>query len=98
VPANEAALSPLSERHRRVAFRAGRRGTHENDLLLGRFAARHVAAMDPAELDAFEAILDLPDVDLFDWISGRAPVPAQHDTRMLRRLIAEANGRGAGGA
>lgn len=98
VPANEAAPSPLAERRRRLAFRAGRRGTHENDLLLGRFAAHHLAAMDPVELDAFEAILDLPDVDLFDWICGRAPVPAQHDTGMLRRLIAEATGQEGGGA
>jgi len=91
VPANDTAPNPLVARRRRLAFRAGRRGTHENDLLLGRFAARHLDAMDPAELDAFEAVLDLPDVDLFDWISGRAPVPAEHDTFMLRRLIAEAN-------
>jgi antitoxin CptB len=93
------ALSPpndpdgLDARRRRLAFRAGRRGTHENDLLLGRFAERNLAAMGPAELDAFETILDLPDVDLFDWIAGRASVPAEHDSPMLRRLIAEASAR-----
>ena len=93
MPANEAAPHLPAERRRRIAFRAGRRGTHENDLLLGRFASRHLAAMDASELDAFEAILDLPDVDLFDWIAGRAPVPAEHDTPMLRRLLDEAWGR-----
>ena len=77
-------------RRRRIAFRAAHRGTHENDLLLGRFAARNLGGMSPSDLDAFEAILDLPDVDLFDWISGRAPVPPEHDSAMLRRVIAEA--------
>jgi antitoxin CptB len=82
----------LDERRRRLRFRAGRRGTHENDLLLGRFAANHVGTMDQAALDEFETLLDLPDVDLFDWIAGRAPVPPEHDSPLLRRLISEANG------
>ena len=82
----------LEDRRRRLRFRAGRRGTHENDLLLGRFAANHVATMDTVALDEFETLLDLPDVDLFDWIAGRAPVPPEHDSPLLRRLISEANG------
>lgn len=84
---------PLDSRRRRLYFRASRRGTQENGLLLGRFAARHLAAMAAAELDAFEALLDLPDVDLFDWIAGRTPVPGEYDSPVLRRLIAEAGGQ-----
>lgn len=91
-PQDDSAPPLLAERRRRIAFRASRRGTHENDLLLGRFAARHLAVMEAAELDQFEAILELPDPDLFDWIAGRAPVPAEHDSLLLRRLIAEAGG------
>jgi antitoxin CptB len=94
VPPNQpAGQDPHAERRRRIAFRAGRRGTHENDLLLGRFAEAHLAAMDVAELDAFEAILDLPDVELFDWIAGRAAVPVEHDSVLLRRLVIESRGR-----
>jgi antitoxin CptB len=80
----------LDDRRRRIAFRASRRGTQENDLLLGRFAKRNLATMDAAELDAFEAILELPDVDLLDWLSGRVAVPPEHDSALLRRMIAEA--------
>jgi antitoxin CptB len=93
------ALSPPNEpddldaRRRRIAFRASRRGTHENDLLLGGFAKRNLGAMTAEQLDDFEIILDLPDVDLFDWIAGRAPVPPEHDSPMLRRLIADAGCR-----
>lgn len=86
------AEDPDAVRRRKLMFRARLRGTHENDLLVGRFAAAHVPAMQTAELDAFEALLDLPDIDLFDWISGRAAVPAESDSAMLRRLIAHAAG------
>ncbi len=94
MPASSASpdATPLALRRRRLAFLAGRRGTQENDLLLGRFAAAHVPTMDAVALDDFEALLDLSDVDLFDWITGRAAVPAEHDSPVLRRLIAEARG------
>jgi antitoxin CptB len=81
----------LSTRRRRLLYRSRLRGTHENDLLLGRFAAEAIPGMDDAALDAWEAVLELPDVDLFDWISGRFEVPVEHDSAMLRRLIAHAN-------
>lgn len=88
VPPTDAARDT---RRRRLLYRSRLRGTHENDLLLGRFAAEAIPGMDDAALDAWEAVLELPDVDLFDWISGRFAVPAQHDSPMLRRLIAHAN-------
>jgi antitoxin CptB len=84
-------------RRRRLVFRANHRGTHETDLILGGFANRHVAGMSEAELSVFEAILDLPDPDLFDWVTGRCPVPAEHESPLLARLIAEAGADSAGG-
>jgi antitoxin CptB len=90
--AEAAAPDSLDSRRRRLLYRSRLRGTHENDLLLGRFAADSVPAMSVPDLDAWEAVLELPDVDLFDWISGRVPVPAAHDSPMLRRLIAHATG------
>jgi antitoxin CptB len=86
----------LSPRRRRILFRAAHRGTKEADLLIGGFADRHVPEFTDAELDAFEAVLDLLDVDLTDWLSGRRPVPPECDSPMLRRLIAESNEPGAG--
>jgi antitoxin CptB len=80
---------PMALRRRRLLFKARHRGTRENDLLLGRFAEQHLGSMDAATLDEFDALLDLPDVDLFDWITGRARVPAAHDSALLRRMIAQ---------
>jgi antitoxin CptB len=86
-------ITELSPRRRRLLFRAHHRGTKEADLLVGGFVTRHIADFTEAELDELEAVLELPDVDLADWLSGRRPVPAEAETPMLRRLVAEsANG------
>ena len=39
-------------------------------------------------LDRYEALLDCPDADLFDWITGRAPPPPEYDTDVTRLLLA----------
>jgi len=85
--------SPQTEpRRRRLLFQATHRGTHENDLLIGGYVARHIDAMADAELDALEALLDLPDPDLADWLTGRRSIPPERDWALLR-AIKEAQGR-----
>ena len=86
----------LPPRQRRLLFRALHRGTKECDLMLGGFVRRHIAALDAEALDQLEAILELPDVDLTEWLSGRRPIPAEADSPLLRRIAAEAAIPGAG--
>ncbi|HMN87455.1 MAG TPA: succinate dehydrogenase assembly factor 2 [Bauldia sp.] len=71
-----------------MSFRAWHRGIRETDLILGRFADAHLAGFDQAELDAFEALLDIPDRDLLGWVTGSEPVPPEVATPMLARIIA----------
>lgn len=59
----------------------------ENDLLLGRFAERHLAGMTPAELDQFEALLAEPDGDLLKWLTGREPPPPPHPMSLIQMII-----------
>ena len=73
-------------RRRRLLYRASHRGTYENDLLIGGFVAARLATFSTEELDALEALLDLPDVDLADYLTGRRPIPAEDDSPMLRRI------------
>jgi antitoxin CptB len=82
----------LDARRRRLLFRATHRGTYENDILLGGFVQRHIAAFDDSEIAALEEILELPDNDLADWLTGRSPIPPEVDTPLLRR-IRDAAGR-----
>jgi antitoxin CptB len=75
-------------RRKRLLLRAWRRGTREADLILGSFADSHLAGFDAARLDAFEALLEVSDAELFDWIYGRAAPPPENDTDVTRLLLA----------
>ncbi len=77
-------------RRRRILFRATHRGTHETDLLIGGYVAERLNAFSEAELDAVEAIMELPDVDLADWLTGRLPIPSTVHSPMLRAIRAAA--------
>ncbi len=68
---------PRAVRLKRLQMRSMRRGTKEMDLILMRFAGARLAAMSADELDAYDALLDENDQDLYQWVSGQAPVPAR---------------------
>ena len=78
----------LDERRRRILFRSWRRGMREMDLVMGRFADAHLAAMSAGELDEFERLLDLPDAKVLAWLTGRAQIPSEFDTPLLAKLRA----------
>jgi antitoxin CptB len=65
----------LDARRRRLLFRATHRGTRENDLLVGGFVSARIAAFTEPEIDAVEEILELPDPEVSDWLTGRTPLP-----------------------
>ncbi len=77
---------PRSARRRRLLYRASHRGTRETDLLVGGYVESRIDTLSDAELDALEAVLELPDPDLADWLTGRRPIPAAADCAMLRAL------------
>ncbi len=77
----------LDARRRRLLFHCWHRGTREMDLIMGRFADEVIAVMSDAEIDAFERLSQVPDGDLYAWISGSKEVPALHDTPVFRCLL-----------
>jgi antitoxin CptB len=74
-------------RRKRLLFRSWHRGTREADLLLGSFAEKYLAGFDEPQLAEFEALLDCPDADLFDWIAGRAAPPPEYENAVTRLLF-----------
>ena len=78
----------LDIRRKRLLFRSWHRGTREADLILGSFAESYLAGFDDPQLDRFEALLEVPDAELFDWINRRASPPPEHDTDVTRLLLA----------
>ena len=76
----------LDERRRRLLYRSWHRGIREMDLIMGRFAEASIENLEEPELDEFERLMEVPDRDLYMWISGEKPVPAEYDVAMFRRL------------
>ena len=58
------------------------------DLVLGQFADSQIDAMSDTDLDTYEALLEVPDPEVFKWITQTVPVPANYDTDILHRIRA----------
>lgn len=83
---------PLDEardaRLRRLKFRSWHRGIREMDSILGRFADASIASLSAAELEAYEELLEVPDHDLFAWVTGASEAPADQARGVFLRLCA----------
>ena len=83
-------------RRRRLLYRATHRGTHETDLLVGGFVAPRLAQFTPEEMDRLEILMDMPDVELADYLTGRLPIPPEIDEpllRLMRQAALDGSGR-----
>jgi antitoxin CptB len=79
--------APAAEiRLKKLRFRAWHRGFREADLILGPFADQQLDDLSGDQLDAFEALIDQPDHDLYGWIVGQAEAPAAFRGEMLDRI------------
>ena len=74
-------------RRKRLVYRSRHRGTKELDLLVGAFAERHLAEMDAGQLDRFEALLELPEPLLYDWLLGRSAPPPEFDHDVTKLFL-----------
>lgn len=77
----------LTDRQKKLLFRAWHRGTREADLMVGRFAEAHIPKLDDTGLDIFEDLLDESDPDIFDWITGKTPLPLLPITPLLQDML-----------
>src|SRR4029077_14435375 len=76
----------IEMQRRRLRFRSWHRGTREADLILARFADACLADFAAAQLDRYAALLEKSDPDIYDWLTGRAPVPEADDSDVFRLL------------
>ena len=80
--------APDPVRLKRLRFRAWRRGFREADLILGGFVDARGETLSAPEIDAFEALLDENDQEVFAWIAGQKTPPKAHATPLMQRLRA----------
>jgi antitoxin CptB len=78
----------LSPARRRILYRAWHRGIREMDLIMGRFADAEIENLSDEDEAEFERLIDAQDHDLYAWVTGALPVPADYDTPLWRRICA----------
>ena len=81
-------MEPLEIRRKRLTHRAHYRGFREADILIGGFAESAIDGMSAAELDAFEALLDCNDHDIYAWVTGAVAAPDGIDATLIARMRA----------
>ena len=85
---SETSTLDLETRRKRLIHRAHYRGFKEADLILGGFARTYGPTLSEREILMFEDLLGAKDHDIYAWITGTLPVPANYDTPLLERLRA----------
>jgi antitoxin CptB len=76
----------METRRKKLLFRAQRRGFKEVDLIFGAFADAHLVRLDGDQLDRFEALLAVPDWQVYGWLMGETPVPPEYDNDVFALL------------
>ncbi len=54
--------------------------------MIGGFVRAHLSVLTANDLDALEAVMEIRDDVLADWLTGRAAIPANEATPMLLRM------------
>jgi antitoxin CptB len=75
-------------RLRRLRFRAWHRGFREADLILGPFADTHGPSLTPEQFDTLETLLEQSDREIYAWIVGQEPTPAEFETDVMAMIRA----------
>lgn len=74
----------------RLTYQSRKRGILESDLLLSRFAKKHLHKFDMAQLDEYDSLLDEADWDIYYWATGNydvTPLPEKwKDSKIMKQL------------
>lgn len=82
----ERSSNDLDVRRRKALFRSWHRGIREMDLVLGRFADAQIDQLSDDEMDDYEQLMEVPDRDIFRWLTGEEETPQNYDTGVFRRI------------
>ncbi len=71
-------LPHLPDHLKKLLYRSWYRGNREMDNVIGHYAIARLASLDAAQMEAFVALLEENDIDLWNWISGQHPLPPEY--------------------
>ena len=61
-----------------------RRGMLELDLVLAKFLDHRLETLSPGDRAAFKRLLEYPDNDLWDFVTGQMPAPDPATARVIK--------------
>lgn len=76
----------------RLLYQSRKRGILESDLLLSRFAKKHLNTLSLEELDEYDKLLDEPDWDIYYWASQNytvTPLPDRWKNSKVLKMSQE---------
>lgn len=77
------------QKRKKLMYQSWYRGCKETDRIIGTFAKLYLNDFNDDELNEWETILEESDNDLFDWLTGKAPVPEKYaKSEVMQRLTA----------
>ncbi len=76
----------LDDRRKRVLFRCWHRGTREMDMILGGFADVYIADSTDSEMTDLEALMELPDPDLYAAFGGAGSLEPPYQAGIFIRI------------
>ncbi|MBL8710987.1 MAG: succinate dehydrogenase assembly factor 2 [Rhodospirillaceae bacterium] len=86
-------MEEVEHLRKRLLFQCQHRGTKELDLVLGPFAKAHLNDLSADELLILSVFLTEPDPNIYDWLTGREPLPERLQSPVTARLVAFGSAR-----
>lgn len=74
----------------RLTYQSRKRGILESDLLLSRFAKKHLLTFSMEQLDEYDSLLDEPDWDIYYWATGNydvTPLPDKWKNSEILKML-----------
>ncbi|EEQ37163.1 putative succinate dehydrogenase assembly factor [Clavispora lusitaniae] len=80
----------LEIKRARLTYQSRKRGILESDLLLSRFAKKHLHTFNMEQLDEYDSLLDEADWDIYYWATGNydvTPIPEKwKNSEVMKKL------------
>ena len=74
------------DKEKRLIYRSCHRGCKETDILLGEFASSELSALSNVELEGYEKLLGVNDVDIYNWLTEQTQVPTDFDNSVFNKI------------
>ena len=68
---------------KKLKFRSDHRGCKETDIIFGQFSEDMLDSLNELQLKEYEQLLDIPDVDFYNWITGIQELPANFNNSVV---------------